>query len=43
MHKREVQNHNDKYVVFFDFDDEQDELDTIEEPLPESKVISPDS
>ncbi|WP_280176673.1 hypothetical protein [Halorhabdus rudnickae] len=33
MQKRRVRNHNDKYVVFFEFDDEQDELDEIEEPL----------
>ena len=37
MEKREIRNHNDKYVVFFDFADEQDEFDAIEEPRSETE------
>jgi len=33
MQKREITNHNDKYVVFFEFGDEQDALDGIPEPV----------
>lgn len=42
MQKRTITNHNDKYVVFFDFADEQAELDAIEEPLEESELASKD-
>lgn len=43
MQKREIRNHNDKYVVFFEFDDEQDALDEIEEPLPKPTLQSMES
>ena len=42
MQKRKITNHNDKYVVFFEFGDEQKELDAIEEPLePELASTEP--
>lgn len=40
MQKRKITNHNDKYVVFFDFADEQGELDAVEEPLEEPEQTS---
>jgi hypothetical protein len=35
MHKRELTNHNDKYVIIFQFDDESDSLATVDEPVAE--------
>ncbi|MFB6201963.1 MAG: hypothetical protein ABEI98_08125 [Halorhabdus sp.] len=32
MHRRETTNHNDKYVLYYEFDDERDRLTAIEEP-----------
>lgn len=40
MQTRNVPNHNDEYVIFYDFSDEQDELDAIAEPLDESERAS---
>lgn len=35
MQKRELTNHNDKYVIFFEFDDESDSLATVDDPVAE--------
>lgn len=40
MQTRKVHNHSDEYVVFYDFADEQDELDAVAEPLEESDRTS---
>ncbi|MEF8825061.1 MAG: hypothetical protein V5A34_00610 [Halapricum sp.] len=41
MHKRELANHNDKYVIFFEFDDESDSLATVDDPVAEKRNEQP--